>query len=123
LKDVYRKHGPGRVRARVRGLLDFLRGDSVPDVVVAINDDAKRTSSVTLVGDWFSSEAVSSGRTRVLREALFTRDARTVLQQIEDFDNRMRDLLAVRGWDARSSRAEAVSYLQAYLDNLSDQKP
>ena len=123
LESVYRRHGPGSVRPRVSGLLHFLWDDSVPDVVVAINDDMERTSSVTLVGDWFSSEAVSSGGTRVLREALFTRDAPMVLQQITDFDNRMRDLLSVRGWDARSARTEAVSYLEAYLDSLSDQKP
>jgi hypothetical protein len=122
LENVYRRHGPSSVRARVSGLLHFLRDDSLPDVVVAINDDAERMSSVTLVGDWFSSEAVSSGGKRVIREAFFTRDALTVRQQIEDFDNRMRDLLAVCGWDAKAARAEAVSYLQAYLDKLSDQQ-
>jgi len=122
LENVYRRHGPSSVRARVSGLLQFLRDDSLPDVVVAINDDAERMSSVTLVGDWFSSEAVSSGGKRVIREAFFTRDALTVRQQIEDFDNRMRDLLAVCGWDAKAARAEAVSYLQAYLDKLSDQQ-
>jgi hypothetical protein len=122
LEHVYRRHGPGSVQARVSGLLSFLEDESVPDVVVAINDDMARTCSVTLVGDWFSSEAVSSGGTRVLREALFTRDARTVGQQIDDFDNRMRDLLAIRGWDEGSARAEAASYLQAYLAKLSGQE-
>ncbi len=82
LENVYRRHGPSSVRARVSGLLHFLRDDSLPDVVVAINDDAERMSSVTLVGDWFSSEAVSSGGKRVIREAFFTRDALTVRQQI-----------------------------------------
>src|SRR5262249_5090528 len=56
---------------------------------------------------------------RVLREALFTRDAARARQQIEDLDNRMRDLLALHGWDARTARAEAVAYLQAHLDRLS----
>jgi hypothetical protein len=113
LESVYGRHGPGCVPPRVHGLLNFLRDDSLPEVVVAINDDAERTSSITLVGDWFCSEAVSSGARRVLREALFTRDAATVRQRIEDFDNRMKDLLARRGWDARTARAEAVAYLQA----------
>jgi hypothetical protein len=77
--------------------------------------DATRTSSVALVGDWFSSEAVSSGGTRVLREALFTRDAPTVRQQIEDFDSRMQDLLAIRGRDETSARVQTTSYLASYL--------
>lgn len=119
LKVVYRRHGPASVRARITGLLSFLRDDSVPDVVVAINDDRGRNSSMTLVGDWFSSEAVSSGVSRVLREAIFTRNGPTIRQQILDFDNRMRDLLAARGWHANSSRAKAVSFLQAHLDRMS----
>lgn len=115
LEGVYRKHGLSAVIARVNGLLSFLRDDNVADVVVAINDDEQRRISITLVGDWFSSEAVSSGETRVLREAVFTRCASMVRQQIEDFDHRMRDLLALRGWTAKSSRLDATSYLEAYL--------
>jgi TIR domain len=118
LEQVYWRHGTGSVRARVNGLLTFLRDDSVRRIVVAVNDDLQRNSSVTLVGDWFSSEAVSSGKARVLREALFTRDSRVVRQQIEDFDNRMRDLLANRGWEPGGSRAAAIEYLQTYLDAL-----
>jgi hypothetical protein len=40
--------------------------------------------------------------------------------KIEDFDNRMRDLLAGRKWKASSSRAKAVAYLQAYLKQKSN---
>jgi hypothetical protein len=120
LEAVYRRHGPGSVRTRVDGLLRFLRDDSLSDIVVAINDDAERMNSVTIVGDWFSAEAVFSGGTRVLREALFTRDAPTVRQHVLDFDNRMRDLLAHHHWDARSTRTEAISYLDAYVRGLPD---
>jgi hypothetical protein len=120
LKHVYRRHGPGAVRARVNGLLSFLRDDSVTDVVVAINNDMERKESITLVGDWFFSKAVSSGEQRVLTESLFTRSATMVRQQIQDFDQRMRDLLALREWTEHSSRADAMSYLQAYLDSTSE---
>jgi hypothetical protein len=128
LEDIYHEHGLSSVQARVRGLLAFLRDGSLPNVVIAINDDAERTTSITLVGDWFSSEAVSSGgRARVsgkalLREALFTRDVSVVRQQIEDFDNRLLDLLTDRGWDEESSRAKVEAYLQAYLDRSSDRQ-
>jgi hypothetical protein len=118
LESVFRKQGVVSVRTRVSGLLQFLRNDTVHDVVVAFNDEATRRVSITLVGDWFSSEAVPSGGTSVLREALFTRDAQTVRQQFEDFDNRMRDLLANLGWDEASSRANATSHLQSFLDRL-----
>lgn len=123
LEDVYRRHGPGSVRARVSALLGFLRDGSAADVVVAINDDPDRPSSLTLVGDWFSSEAVSTGRARVLREAVFTRDARTVWQQVADFDSRIQELLAARGWEAATSRSRAVAYLQTYLDSLTSRHP
>jgi hypothetical protein len=120
LEIVFRKQGLVGVKTRVSGLLRFLEDkEAVKDVVVAFNDEAERTVSITLVGDWFSSEAVSSGGTRVLREALFTRDAQTVRQQVEDFDNRMQDLLAISGWDEASSRGLATTKLQAYLDQLS----
>ncbi len=118
LESIYQRHGPAGVRPRLERLLEFLRDGSIGNVFVAINDDPERVSSLTVIGDWFSSEGVSSGRVRVLREAVFTRDARTVRQQIEDFDNRMRDLLALRGWTAANSRAQAIAYLQAHLDTL-----
>jgi hypothetical protein len=120
LPNVYKRHGIGSVRERVRGLLSFLRGKSVSNVVVAINSAPSRDTSLTLVGDWFSSEAVSSGAKRVLKEAVFTRNAPVVWQQVRDFDNRLTDLLAARRWDARRSRREAISYLQAYLDGMPD---
>jgi hypothetical protein len=119
LEAAFRRQGIVSVKARVSGLLRFL-GDKqdIPNVLVAFNDEEERTVSITLVGDWFSSEAVSSGGTRVLREALFTRDAPTVRQQLEDFDNRMRDLLAASGWDEASSRDLAILKLRTYLDEL-----
>jgi hypothetical protein len=119
LPETYRKHGPESVRARINGFLEFLKDGSIRDVAVAINNDPKRESSITLVGDWFSSEAVSSGRERVLREALFTRSAHVVRQQMEDFDRRMRELLSARRWRAEDSRAKAAEYLEQYLGKLS----
>lgn len=115
LDEVYRKHGAASVDSRVQGLLKFLRDDAVADVVVAINDDAERKRSITLVGNWFSSEAVSSGKTRLLKEALFTRDAQTVREQIQEFDDRLQDLWDERGWDRQSSRGKAIAYLESFL--------
>ncbi len=116
---VYRRHGPDGARNRIELLMKFLRDDAVRDVVVAVNDDAERKGSITLVADWFLSEAVSSGESRVLRQAVFTRDIRTVQQYIDDFNHRMHDLLTARGWTEADSRARAIDYLQAYLDGSS----
>ena len=115
LVSVYERHGLDSVHARVKGLLTFLKDNSISNITVAINDDQNRKGSLTLVGDWFSSEAVSSGTTRVLREALFTRHGPTVQQQVEDFDIRMQDLLANRGWSTTRSRTRAIAYFQEYL--------
>ena len=116
LPSVYSKFGPGNLRHRLEAMISFLRDDPIEDVIVAINDDAERNASLTIVGDWFSAEAVPSGGTRVLREALFTRDLATIRLQIEDFDDRLQHLLAQRGWDESTSREQAALYLQHYLD-------
>jgi hypothetical protein len=115
LEGVYRKHGPSTVSARVAGLLAFLRDESIADVVVAINDDEKRTRSMTIVGDWFSSEAVSSGEQGILRESVFTRCVTVVQQHTQEFEQRMEELLDARGWTERTSRTEAISYLSTHL--------
>ena len=120
LESVYRKHGTNSVFARVAGLLSFLRSPAVCDVVVAVNDEETRKTSLTLVGDWFSSEAVSSGEERILRESVFTRCASLVQRQVDDFDHRMDDLLALRGWSTQDSREMAIAYLEAYLAAKAD---
>jgi hypothetical protein len=122
LPGVYSRYGKASVHPRINGLLAFLRDDSVRDVVVAVNNDRDRMSSITLVGDWFSSEAVSSGKERVLREALFTRNAHVVRQQIQDFDHLMSDLLNERQWTLKDSRAKAIDYLQQALNKMPARK-
>ena len=119
LKKVFHDHGIASVRARIAEFLAFLRNDSIPHIVVAINDDAQRNVSLTLVGDWFSSEAVSSGTKRVLREAVFTRHWPVVRQQVQDFENRLDDLLRAKRWTAETSRERTIKYLQGYLARIS----
>lgn len=120
VERVYRRHGPASVRARISGLLNFLRGRAVNDVVIAINNDPARYRSVTLVGDWFYSEAVTSAisgnELRGLKESLFTRHQQTVRREIDYFDQHLDDLLADRGWTRQSSRSEAIAYLETYLE-------
>ena len=115
LTRVYMKHGPESVALRVRGLLDFLRDEAI-DVGVAIGADSQRNESMTIVGDWFSSEAVSSGAIRLLREAIFTRHTPTIRQQAKHFDQEFEDRLRDAGWSLQSSREEAVRYLGAFLE-------
>jgi hypothetical protein len=117
---VYKNHGPASAPERIRGLLAFLTDRTISDVVVAINDNPERKSSLTLVGDWFCSEAVSSAISssglNALKEAVFTRHHQTVRTEIDDFDLLMKDLLAAMGWDEGSSRSRAISYLEKYLE-------
>jgi hypothetical protein len=117
MNSVYKSHGLEGVRTRIELLRDFLQ-EAVHPVVAAINNDANRTGSITLVGDWFLSEAVSSSETRVLRQAVFTRDIRMVQRHLDDFEHQMHDLLAARGWTEADSRARAIEYLQGQLNQL-----
>ncbi|MBU1699014.1 MAG: toll/interleukin-1 receptor domain-containing protein [Candidatus Eisenbacteria bacterium] len=123
LEEIYKRHGAGNVIARVNGLISFLKDDTVSNIEVAINDDREREISLTVVGDWFSSEAVSSGEKSILKEAVFTRCATEVRQHIEDFDERLEELLDSRGWHVESSRTEAISCLESYLENLKSKEP
>jgi hypothetical protein len=101
--------------------LAFLTDTAISnDVVVGINDNPERNSSLTIVGDWFCSEAVSSAISssalNALKEAVFTRHHQTVRTEIDDFDLLLKDLLAARGWNEGSSRSRAISYLEDYLE-------
>ncbi|MCB1085870.1 MAG: hypothetical protein KDM63_02395 [Verrucomicrobiae bacterium] len=94
---VHGRYGPDNAKIRARGLLAFLEGTEVLDIHVAVSDDPERKSSVTLVGDWFFSEAISSGEIANLREAILTRDAASVQREITKFDIEFEILLTGRG--------------------------
>jgi len=118
LDSVYKGFGRDNLRHRLANLLSFLRDDPIENLVVSVNEEYGRKYSITLVGDWFSSEAVPSGGTRGLREALFTRDLPTIESQTNDFDSRMASLLKMRGWDEESSREHAIRYFEECLEAL-----
>lgn len=105
-------------------LLSFLDDRSVSNVIVAINNDPERYSSVTLVGDWFYSEAVTSAisgsKSKGLKESPFTRHYPKVRQEVDYFDQHLEDLLADRGWTRQNSRSKAMVYLETYLKRSSD---
>lgn len=115
-EKVYLKYGPASARAQIQGLLEFLEHGMVQDVQIAVNVDEERKSSITIIGDWCSSEAISSKEVSNLRQAIFTRNAATVRRQIKDFDDEFDRLLAARNWDAAKSREEAIQYLKEYLE-------
>jgi hypothetical protein len=116
LPRVYRKHGIESVALRARGLLAFLQDRSVRDVSVAVGQDTHRHESLTIVGDLFSSEALSSGEEQVLRNAIFTRHAPTIHRQIRDFDQEFADRLRDAGWSEAASRVKAIEYYRAFLN-------
>lgn len=115
---IYGRYGRQSPAAHARGLLEFLEQRSVAHVEVAVNDDRDRKGSITIVGDWFSSEAISSKETANLRQALFTRNAATVDRQTREFDAEFHRLLKARNWTVRNSRAKAIKYLEGHLNAL-----
>ena len=113
---MYGRFGARSTQAHVQGLLEFLEEGAVSHIAVAVNNDPKRKVSLTIVGDWFSSEAVSSRETANLREAMFTRNAATVRRQLREFDLEFDRLLKARNWTVKNSCAKAAKYLKEYLD-------
>jgi hypothetical protein len=119
LDRVYERFGKESTTARIKGLLSFLNDETQKDVAIALNDDSRRISSLTIVGDWFCSEAVTSTisgtRNKGLRESLFTTDQRKVRQEVDDFDRYMAHLLTLACWTPENSRREVIAYLSANI--------
>ena len=123
LPDVYREHGPDSVLLRAQGLLDFLCSEEVPDVEVVFGSDEKRLESLTIVGDWFSSEAVSSAQSRILREAVFTRHGPTVRRQIKDFNLEFNHAVDANKWTVGESRERVIRELAKFIEALTSDLP
>lgn len=108
----YRKDGPQSRPARLSVLLEFL--ESVPDkkCQVALYSSKRRHESVTILGDYFFSRAVSAKQGSGYEQTIFTRHAPTIRARIEEFDDEFRELLVECGWKPEESRRKAIELLR-----------
>ncbi len=100
---------------RLSTFLEFI--ESMPDDMIDIVFDSNLVfnETVTLVGDWFSSEAFSRTLTSGFKQAIFTRHAPGIKRKIDVFDDEFNYLLQKNGIKAGESKSMAISALKRYI--------
>jgi hypothetical protein len=105
---------------RLKTLLEFLESMPNDKVQVAINDRMNIEESVTIVGDWFHAQSVSSTMGHGYRQTIFTCHAPSMQMKIELFDQEFEELLQTLGWNAASSKNEAISLIKNLINDLTN---
>ena len=114
----YKAYGPEARIKRLEWLLTFLKSMPSTKAQVAIDDELHVEKSVTIVGNWFTADAVSAAIGQGYRQTIFTRHAPSVQSKIELFDQQFADLLKARKWNARQSRSLAIQELEKLAASL-----
>jgi hypothetical protein len=101
---------------RLSTFLEFVR--SMPDdkIQIAFDHGLSFSETVTLVGDWFSSEAFSRSATSGFKQAIFTRHAPGIRRKIESFDEEFAYHLQKSGVKAEVSKNTAIKELERYIE-------
>ena len=71
----YEKYGPVARIVRLQTFVNCLKQMKDEKVQVAFNERMDKEGSVTIVGDWFAAESVSSSVGQGYRQTIFTRHA------------------------------------------------
>lgn len=120
----FKPNGPQARKARLRNLIEFLASIENDKVEVAISKPDAKEHYLTIVGDWFAAEAVSSTMGEGIRQTIFTRYAPSVQNRIKSFDDEFKQLLVEQKDKNISSREYAINELKilAGLEKNKDNK-
>ncbi|MGO9015460.1 MAG: toll/interleukin-1 receptor domain-containing protein [Dissulfurispiraceae bacterium] len=111
------KAGPSRLKS----LIEFLESKVIDDIVVSIVSPEQRDEHyLTIVGDWFASEAVSASLDKGIRQTIFTRHAPSIRKRIEAFDEEVEHHLKEQGVKPECSKKAAIAKLQQLLTDLNN---
>jgi hypothetical protein len=102
--------------ARLGTFLEFI--ESMPDdkIVIAFDSNLNFSETVTLVGDWFSSEAFSRTLNSGFKQAIFTRHAPGIRRKIDAFEEELNYLLKKCGLKPEESKSAAVKEIKRYME-------
>ncbi|MBN2451360.1 MAG: toll/interleukin-1 receptor domain-containing protein [Lentisphaeria bacterium] len=115
---TYEDYGPEARRVRIQWLLRFLKAnDEFPNGYIVTDPCQQVEKSTTIIGDWFTAEAVSAAIGRGYRHTIFTRHAPTVMAAADEFDQEFESLLKP-GWTLENCRQKTIEELEALLDSL-----
>ena len=109
----YGTFGPKARRARLETLISFLSSiDDDPKYQVAFHRERGTHQSVTILGDWFYAESVSSSLERGFIQTIFTRHAPSMQAKIDLFDREFYGLLDESKWRPEDSKTRALDILR-----------
>ena len=89
----------------------------IPNGFVVMDPAQHVEKSTTIVGDWFTAEAVSAAVGKGYRHTIFTRHAPTVRAALDEFDEEFNSLLQP-GWTLENCRAKTIEALETLLAEL-----
>ncbi len=118
----YKKYGPNAKKARLNGILDFLKKMPDSKVTIAIEKNISEGQNLTIVGDWFMAESISATLGVGYRQTIFTRHAPSVRSRIELFNQELESLLDKQNLKASSTRKDAISTINKILAGLEKNK-
>lgn len=114
----YRRYGKHARIVRLETLVRFLKSMRSEKAEVAINTRMGKEESVTIVGNWFAAEAVSSTIGQGYRQTIFTRHAPSMQHRIDLFDQEFKERLDDRDWQAQTSKDCATEELTELIKDL-----
>ena len=106
------------VIARLTTLKDFLVSMTDESCQVAWNARMTHGDSVTIVGSWFSAEAVLSRKGKGYFQTVFTRHAPSLMDKIDAFEDDFESHLALHGWSRADSRMRAIELVDRKIAAL-----
>jgi hypothetical protein len=112
-----RYHTVSRI-ARLGTFLSFLTGMEDGQIDVAFDDRLTFNETLTIVGDWFSTESYYRSEAQGFKHSLFTRHAPAIKSKIEAFDEEFDALLRANGTAPGASRKAAVKRIEDLLNGL-----
>jgi hypothetical protein len=116
---TYEKLGKDARKSRLQELLEFLNNMPDDKVEVAVHKGSDPEHSLTIVGDWFAAESISSVIGQGYRHTIFTRHAPSVMRSTEYFDQEFETTQAA--WEREStvsSRKAAIKEIQEIISIL-----
>lgn len=115
---TYDEYGQEARLTRLQTLLEFLKKMPSDKVQIAFNYEMDKEESVTIVGDWFAAVAMSRSSHQGYRQTIFTRHAPSMQTRIDLFDNEFHGLIKQSGWEAESSRENAIADIETIVSDL-----
>ena len=111
----YSPYGSQAREVRLSELIDFLNSSSANIEIVAVRPK-RAADHLTIVGDWFSAQAITATIGEGIQHTIFTRNAPSIESLIEIFDEEFNQYLTDLGIASVNSKQVALEILGRELE-------